>query len=114
MIASYEQLHRSGFGHSVETYRDNRLVGGLYGLQLGGVFFGESMFSLERDASKVAVARLVAECGTRDIQLIDCQVASAHLASLGRARAAAAGVHGAAAPACAARSRAAPGQTPRA
>jgi leucyl/phenylalanyl-tRNA---protein transferase len=83
MIASYEQLHALGFGHSVETYRDNRLVGGLYGLQLGGVFFGESMFSRERDASKVAVARLIAECGTRGIQLIDCQVASAHLASLG-------------------------------
>ncbi len=83
MIASYEELHALGFGHSVETYHDDRLVGGLYGLQLGGVFFGESMFSRERDASKVAVARLVAECGRRGIQLIDCQVASAHLASLG-------------------------------
>ena len=83
MIASYEELHALGFGHSVETYQDDRLVGGLYGLQLGGVFFGESMFSRERDASKVAVARLVAECGRRGIQLIDCQVASAHLASLG-------------------------------
>jgi leucyl/phenylalanyl-tRNA--protein transferase len=83
MIASYEQLHMLGFGHSVETYEGDQLVGGLYGLQLGGVFFGESMFSRQRDASKVAVARLVEECRRRDIRLIDCQVASAHLASLG-------------------------------
>ncbi len=83
MIASYEELHAMGFGHSVETYRGGRLVGGLYGLQLGGIFFGESMFSRERDASKVAVARLVEECRRRDIFVIDCQVASAHLASLG-------------------------------
>jgi len=58
-------------------------VGGLYGIQLGQVFFGESMFSLRRDASKVAMARLTEECLARDIQLIDCQVASEHLASLG-------------------------------
>jgi leucyl/phenylalanyl-tRNA---protein transferase len=83
MIDSYEQLHELGFGHSVETYRGETQVGGLYGLQLGQVFFGESMFSCERDASKVAFARLVAECRARDIQLIDCQVASPHLASLG-------------------------------
>ena len=66
MIASYEQLHELGFGHSVETYAAGQLAGGLYGIQLGQVFFGESMFSL-----------------ARDIQLIDCQVASGHLASLG-------------------------------
>jgi leucyl/phenylalanyl-tRNA--protein transferase len=83
MIASYEQLHALGFGHSIETYNADRLVGGLYGLQLGRVFFGESMFSAERDASKVALARLVDECRLRDIQVIDCQVASPHLASLG-------------------------------
>jgi leucyl/phenylalanyl-tRNA--protein transferase len=83
MIESYDQLHELGFGHSVETYRDGRLVGGLYGIQLGQVFFGESMFSLERDASKVALARLVHECRARDIKLIDCQVASSHLTSLG-------------------------------
>jgi len=83
MIESYERLHALGFGHCVETYREERLVGGLYGIQLGQIFFGESMFSLERDASKVALARLVDECRTRDIKLIDCQVASAHLASLG-------------------------------
>ena len=83
MIASYEQLHQLGFGHSVETYLAGELVGGLYGIQLGQVFFGESMFSRERDASKVALARLVEECRARDIRVIDCQVASAHLASLG-------------------------------
>jgi leucyl/phenylalanyl-tRNA---protein transferase len=83
MIDSYDQLHELGFGHSVETYRDDNLVGGLYGIQLGQIFFGESMFSRERDASKVALARLVEECRARDIKLIDCQVASAHLAGLG-------------------------------
>lgn len=83
MIESYDRLHELGFGHSVETYRGDSLAGGLYGIQLGQVFFGESMFSLERDASKVALARLVDECRTRDIKLIDCQVASGHLASFG-------------------------------
>jgi leucyl/phenylalanyl-tRNA--protein transferase len=83
MIGSYEELHGLGFGHSVETYRGERLVGGLYGIHLGGVFFGESMWSGERDASKVALARLVQECRSRNIQLIDCQIASSHLASLG-------------------------------
>jgi leucyl/phenylalanyl-tRNA---protein transferase len=83
MIASYEQLHELGFSHSIETYEAGRLAGGLYGIQLGQVFFGESMFSTGRDASKVALARLVEECRARDIHLIDCQVASSHLASLG-------------------------------
>jgi leucyl/phenylalanyl-tRNA--protein transferase len=83
MIESYDRLHELGFGHSVETYKEDRLVGGLYGIQLGRVFFGESMFSLERDASKVALARLVRECRARDIKVIDCQVASVHLAGLG-------------------------------
>jgi leucyl/phenylalanyl-tRNA---protein transferase len=83
MIDSYEQLHELGFAHSIETYRADQLVGGVYGIQLGQVFFGESMFSRERDASKVALARLVQECRARDIKMIDCQVASAHLESLG-------------------------------
>ncbi|HEX3848739.1 MAG TPA: leucyl/phenylalanyl-tRNA--protein transferase [Steroidobacteraceae bacterium] len=83
MIASYEQLHGLGYGHSVETYENGALIGGLYGIQLGRVFFGESMFSTRRDASKVALARLVEECLARGIRVIDCQVASAHLASLG-------------------------------
>ena len=83
MIESYEELHRLGYGHSVESWRGDQLVGGLYGLQLDRVFFGESMFSRERDASKVALARLVEECPRRGIELIDCQIASSHLASLG-------------------------------
>jgi leucyl/phenylalanyl-tRNA---protein transferase len=83
MIASYEVLFSRGFGHSIETYADGELAGGLYGIQLGQVFFGESMFSRQRDASKVALARLAQECRARDIRLIDCQVASAHLAGLG-------------------------------
>jgi leucyl/phenylalanyl-tRNA---protein transferase len=83
MIASYEQLHELGYSHSIETYEAGRLAGGLYGIQLGRIFFGESMFSTGRDASKVALVRLIEECRARDIQLIDCQVASSHLASLG-------------------------------
>ena len=83
MIASYERLHELGFSHSIETYEAGHLSGGLYGIQLGQIFFGESMFSTGRDASKVALARLMQECHARDIQLIDCQVASSHLASLG-------------------------------
>jgi leucyl/phenylalanyl-tRNA---protein transferase len=83
MIQAYETLFSMGFAHSIETYLDGQLAGGLYGIHLGGVFFGESMFSREKDTSKVAVARLVQECGARDISLIDCQVASSHLASLG-------------------------------
>jgi leucyl/phenylalanyl-tRNA--protein transferase len=83
MIIAYEQLFALGFGHSIETYLGDRLVGGLYGIRLGSVFFGESMFSRENDASKVAMLRLVDECRARDIRVIDCQVASSHLASLG-------------------------------
>jgi leucyl/phenylalanyl-tRNA---protein transferase len=83
MIESYSELHRLGYAHSVETRHAGELVGGLYGIQLGRVFFGESMFSVERDASKVALARLVEECEARRVEVIDCQVASAHLASLG-------------------------------
>lgn len=83
MRRAYAALHRLGFAHSVETWRDGRLVGGLYGVGLGGVFFGESMFSRETDASKVALARLVDECLRRGVELIDCQMPTAHLASLG-------------------------------
>ena len=83
MIGAYERLFALGFGHSIETYRGDRLVGGLYGIRLGGIFFGESMFSRETDSSKVAMARLVDECHARGIQAIDCQVASTHLSSLG-------------------------------
>ena len=84
MRAAYLALHDAGHVHSVETWRDGRLVGGLYGVSLGRAFFGESMFSLERDASKVALARLVADAaGPRPLDLIDCQVASPHLERLG-------------------------------
>ncbi len=83
MRAAYLELHRLGFAHSVETRSSGELVGGLYGVRLGGVFFGESMFSRERDASKVAVARLVELCRRNSIELIDCQLASRHLESLG-------------------------------
>lgn len=83
MRTAYVELHHAGLAHSIETWRGGRLVGGMYGVALGRVFFGESMFTLERDASKVALARLVQECRQRGIALIDCQVPSAHLASLG-------------------------------
>lgn len=83
MRAAYLRLHKLGYAHSVETWLDGRLVGGLYGVALGEVFFGESMFSLERDASKVALKRLCDELIQRGYQLIDCQMATAHLISLG-------------------------------
>jgi leucyl/phenylalanyl-tRNA--protein transferase len=83
MRAAYQRLHDLGHAHSYETWDGDRLVGGLYGVALGAVFFGESMFSLERDASKVALAALVRAMIERNGRLIDCQVASAHLESLG-------------------------------
>lgn len=83
MRAAYIELHRRGHAHSIETYRGAKLVGGLYGVHLGGLFFGESMFSLERDASKVALAHLVTLCRANGIGLIDCQLPSRHLESLG-------------------------------
>jgi leucyl/phenylalanyl-tRNA--protein transferase len=83
MHEAYCELHRLGHAHSVEVWRDDRLVGGLYGLELGRIFFGESMFSLETDASKVALYWQVAALRERHVELIDCQVASEHLYSLG-------------------------------
>ena len=83
MRVAYQHLHETGYAHSVETWDGDRLVGGLYGISLGRVFFGESMFSLERDASKVALHALVRVMLERGGCLIDCQVASAHLESLG-------------------------------
>jgi leucyl/phenylalanyl-tRNA--protein transferase len=83
MIAAYQSLHDLGYAHSVETWLGDRLAGGLYGVALGRVFFGESMFSVEPDASKVALKRLADACLARGVELIDCQVASAHLRSLG-------------------------------
>ncbi len=83
MRAAYVALHALGRAHSVETWAGEELVGGLYGVQLGRVFFGESMFSRRSDASKVALARLVAECQARGIVAIDCQMHTPHLQRLG-------------------------------
>lgn len=83
MQAAYLQLHRLGHAHSVEIWMDDELAGGLYGVTLGAVFFGESMFSRRRDGSKLALACLSRWLQTRDYSLIDCQVSSAHLARLG-------------------------------
>jgi len=83
MVDAYCELHRRGFAHSVETWRAGRLVGGLYGLALGRMFFGESMFARETDASKVALVELVALSRRIQIALIDCQQETAHLAAFG-------------------------------
>jgi len=83
MAAAYTALHQRGIAHSIEARRDGALVGGLYGLLIGQVFFGESMFSEERDASKVALAGLVDRCLAAGVALIDCQLPSPHLESLG-------------------------------
>ena len=83
MAEAYGRLHRLGWAHSFETWAGGRLVGGLYGVAIGRVFFGESMFTRVTDASKVALVHAVAELRSRNTQLIDCQVASAHTRSLG-------------------------------
>jgi leucyl/phenylalanyl-tRNA--protein transferase len=83
MRDAYLRLHRLGHAHSVEVWRDDQLVGGLYGVALGRLFFGESMFSRERDASKVALKHLCDRLIARDYVLIDCQMATTHLQSLG-------------------------------
>lgn len=83
MQAAYLTLHRSGHAHSVETWRDGRLVGGLYGVSIGRMFYGESMFSTETDASKVALVGLVEDLRRRAMPLIDCQQRTPLLASLG-------------------------------
>ena len=83
MIEAYCRLHTMGYAHSIETWYQGELAGGLYGLSLGKVFFGESMFSRRSDASKVAFVHLVEHLQRWGYELIDCQVASAHLSSLG-------------------------------
>lgn len=83
MRAAYLKLHKLGYAHCIETWLGGELVGGLYGVALGRVFFGESMFSTARDASKVALKRLCDELIARDFHLIDCQMATPHLLSLG-------------------------------
>ena len=83
MIDAYTNLHRAGHAHSVETWVDGELVGGLYCVAIGQAVFGESMFSRKSDASKIALAGLVAFCRAQGVGLIDCQQNTKHLASLG-------------------------------
>jgi leucyl/phenylalanyl-tRNA--protein transferase len=83
MQQAYSELHRLGHAHSVETWRNGKLVGGVYGVALEGIFFGESMFSRESDASKAALATLVKALIPAGYRLIDCQVTNPHLATLG-------------------------------
>lgn len=83
MVDAYCDWHALGAVHSVETWVDGQLVGGLYGINLGTMFYGESMFSHRTDASKIATAALVCFCRTHGIALIDCQQRTRHLASLG-------------------------------
>ena len=83
IVAVYTALNRAGMAHSVESYREGRLVGGLYGVALGGAFMGESMFSRERDASKVALAFLVERLRERGFVLLDTQFMTPHLARFG-------------------------------
>lgn len=80
MITAYCELHRQGHAHSIECWQENMLVGGIYGIKIGRVFFGESMFSRKKDASKVAMVHL---CEAHKLEMIDAQVYSEHLESLG-------------------------------
>ena len=83
MITAYCLLHEMGFAHSVECWQENRLSGGLYGIGLGGVFFGESMFSLQPNTSKIALVTLVQKLQEWKFDLIDCQMRTAHLIQFG-------------------------------
>jgi leucyl/phenylalanyl-tRNA--protein transferase len=83
MMDAYNRLHEDGYAHSFESWKEGELVGGLYGVSLGRAFFGESMFHLERDASKVAFYNLVDFARTHDFDFIDAQQATEHLRSLG-------------------------------
>ena len=83
IIHSFVRFHEAGKAHSVEAYKDDELVGGLYGVALGGAFMGESMFSRMRDASKVCLVHLVERLRERGFELLDCQIQNDHLASLG-------------------------------
>ena len=83
MIAAYTRLHQAGHAHSFETWIDGQLMGGLYGVAIGGAFFGESMFARAADASKIAFAHLVRQLQEWRFGMIDCQMTTPHLASLG-------------------------------
>lgn len=81
--AAYIRMHELGYAHSVETYMDGELVGGLYGMALGRAFYGESMFSRRTDASKIAFAHLARFLEQHEFRVLDCQMTTSHLASLG-------------------------------
>lgn len=83
MVAAYTELHRLGHAHSVETWKDGELVGGVYGLAIGGLFAAESMFYRARDASKAALVRLVEHLSARGYRLLDVQQWAAHTGSMG-------------------------------
>lgn len=83
VVASYKKMHQFGYAHSAEVWLNNELVGGLYGIRLGKVFFGESMFSFVSNASKYAFISYVAQLKKEGVELIDCQVYTEHLESLG-------------------------------
>ena len=83
MIQVYCELHRMGYAHSVEIWQDGELTGGLYGMALGKMFYGESMFSRKTDASKIALAHLCAQLSRWNFGMIDCQMNTPHLSSLG-------------------------------
>ena len=83
MISAYTMLHRRGFAHSVETWIDGALAGGLYGVAIGRMFYGESMFARASDASKIALAHLVGQLSRWQFGMIDCQMHTRHLASFG-------------------------------
>lgn len=80
---SYEKLHELGYAHSVECWDEDGLAGGLYGISIGGAFFGESMFSRKTDSSKIALVRLVERLNARGFELLDTQWSTKHLATLG-------------------------------
>ena len=83
MIEAYTALHEAGMAHSIETWQDGKLAGGLYGVRVGRVFCGESMFSLQPNASKFALIDYVQQVSADGVDLIDCQVYTPHLESLG-------------------------------
>jgi leucyl/phenylalanyl-tRNA--protein transferase len=83
MAIAYTELHAQGIAHSIESWQEGRLVGGLYGVSIGQIFYGESMFAWRPDASKVAFVHLVRQLEAWGFPLVDCQVHSEHLASLG-------------------------------
>jgi len=83
IVESYEQLHKLGFAHSVEAWSKGKLAGGLYGVTIGGAFFGESMFHRERDASKIALVALVERLRAKKFVLLDTQWLTLHLAQFG-------------------------------